>query len=196
MHLKTSWFNCTLYSTYFFLLIAASYTYYKTLCQETSLERRGKIGDRKVQRRRKQRALTVSTNNISFVLFITYLQKLAKRQSTFQSSHFKSKEKWKSIMIQEMMSSEESGVDEEGKAVILVKDLPWRSDKLGRFFERLDAVQQGNRSEQAIRQSKERILIKATSERGPPRNITSIPRWAFRVNSDDAQHSSSDNDTD
>ena len=28
------------------------------------------------------------------------------------------------------MSSEESGVDEEGKAVILVKDLPWRSDKL------------------------------------------------------------------
>ena len=71
-------------------------------------------------------------------------------------------------MIQEMMSSEESGVDEEGKAVIL--DLPWRSDKLGRFFQCLDAVQQGNRSEQAIRQSKERILIKATSERGPPRS--------------------------
>ena len=43
-------------------------------------------------------------------------------QSTFQSSHFKSKEK--SIMIQEMMSSEESVCDEEGKAVIMVKDLP------------------------------------------------------------------------
>ena len=37
-------------------------------------------------------------------------------------------------MIQELMSSEESGVDEEGKAVILVKDLPWRSDKLERFL--------------------------------------------------------------
>ena len=118
---------------------------------------------------------------------------MAKRQSTFESSHFKNKEKWKGIMIQEMISSEESGVDEEGKAVIFIEDLPWRSDKLGRFFERLDAVQQGNKSEQAIRQSKECILVEAASERGPPRNISCIPRWAFR---DDAQHTSSDNDTD
>ena len=41
------------------------------------------------------------------------------------------------------MSSEESGLDKDGKAVILVKDLPWRSDKVGRFLERLEAVQEG-----------------------------------------------------
>ena len=93
-------------------------------------------------------------------------------------------------MIQELMSSEESGVDEEGKAVILVKDLPWRSDKLERLFDRLDAVQEGNKSEQAVRQSKERILVKASSERPPPRHISSIPHWAFRATS--ARHSSSE----
>ena len=42
------------------------------------------------------------------------------------------------MIVQEMMSSDESGVDEDGKAVIFVTNLPWRSGKVGRFFERLD----------------------------------------------------------
>lgn len=92
-----------------------------------------------------------------------------------------------------MISSEERGLDEDGKAVILVKDLPWRSDKVGRFLERLEAVQEGKKSEQALRQSKERVLIEAASERDPPHNNSSIPRWAFQVNE---QVSSSDNETD
>ena len=71
---------------------------------------------------------------------------MTKRQPTLESSQIKRKEKWKSVLVQEMMSSEESGVDEEGKAVIFVMGLPWRSDKLGTFFDCLDAVQQGNKS--------------------------------------------------
>ena len=62
-----------------------------------------------------------------------------------------------------------------------MKDLLWRSDKVGRFLERLEAVQEGKKSEQALCQSKERVLIKAASERHPPRNNSSVPRWAFQV---------------
>lgn len=38
-------------------------------------------------------------------------------------------------------------MDEDGRAVIFVKDLPWRSDKVGRYFKHLDMVQQQNNSE-------------------------------------------------
>lgn len=35
------------------------------------------------------------------------------------------------------MSSDESGV-EDGKGVIFVKDIPWRSQKITKFFQKLD----------------------------------------------------------
>ena len=64
------------------------------------------------------------------------------------------------MIIPELMSSDESGMDEDGKAVISVKEIPWRSDKVGRYFKRLDMVQQQNKSEQAVRQSKARVSQK------------------------------------
>ena len=73
------------------------------------------------------------------------MQKLSKRRATFEASSFKKKEKWRKVIVQEMMSSDESGVDEDGKAVIFVTNLPWRSGKVGRFFERLDIAHQQNK---------------------------------------------------
>ena len=43
-----------------FLTTGAAYTYYKTLCQEKSLQRRGVCGEHKKQRRRRERIARVS----------------------------------------------------------------------------------------------------------------------------------------
>lgn len=45
------------------------------------------------------------------------------------------------------MSSEESGV-EENTAVLMVKGLPWRSERVSRFLYRLDSKKENERSEQ------------------------------------------------
>ena len=42
--------------------LAAAYTYYKTLSQETSLQRRGKLCERKKLRRHHERITRVSSN--------------------------------------------------------------------------------------------------------------------------------------
>ena len=39
--------------------------YYKTLCQDASLKRRGKLEDRKKARRRRERVIRVSLNAVS-----------------------------------------------------------------------------------------------------------------------------------
>ena len=79
---------------------------------------------------------------LTYKLLYTLIQKLSKRRATFEKSNFENKEKWRKVLIQELMSSDESGMDEDGRAVIFVKDIPWRNDKVGRFFKRLDMVQQ------------------------------------------------------
>ena len=47
----------------FIFIIATSYTYYRTLCQEYSLKNRGKLDDRNKIRRRKERSIRVSVYN-------------------------------------------------------------------------------------------------------------------------------------
>ncbi len=56
-----------------------------------------------------------------------HLQKLQERQSVFSKRTYNGsdKEKWQKVLIAEMMSSEESEDDK-----ILVKSLPWRSNKV------------------------------------------------------------------
>ena len=65
------------------------------------------------------------------------LQKLQERISAVNKSSIepRTKEKWRNIMSAEIMSSEESDGDDD---VIVLKPLPWRSDKVTRFFYRLD----------------------------------------------------------
>lgn len=64
-----------------------------------------------------------------------FLQKLHTRQSLLAKTNLsgKEKEKWSKILVNEMMSSEES--DEE---TIFIKELPWRSSKVDSFFHALD----------------------------------------------------------
>ena len=108
------------------------------------------------------------------------LHKVSKRQSILESSTIKNKEKWRRVIVPEMMLSDESGFDEDGKAVVFVKDLQWRSDKVGRLFEHLDNIQDQKKSEQALRQSKPRVLIAETSKR-PPTDLGTIPKWAIYI---------------
>ena len=56
-------FLCTVYNKciHFYLIpLGAAYTYYKSLCQDASLKRRGKLDDRKKARRRRERLIRVS----------------------------------------------------------------------------------------------------------------------------------------
>ena len=46
----------------------------------------------------------------------------------------KDKKKWEKVLIPEFMSSDESGT-EDGKGVIFVKKIPWRSPKVETFFQ-------------------------------------------------------------
>ena len=55
----------------FIFIIAASYTYYRTLCQEYSLKNRGKLDDRNKIRRRKERSIRVCiTSYIHLLSFV------------------------------------------------------------------------------------------------------------------------------
>ena len=82
--------------------------------------------------------------------------------------------KWKKVLVTELISSDESET-EDGKAVLIVKELPWRSDKVTNFFEKLDRAHNARKSEQASRQTKPRIRQGKTSTRLPP---SRFPTWA------------------
>ena len=70
-----------------------------------------------------------------------------------QRSSFKQKEKWAKVLVMEMTSSDES----DGE-VIQVKDLPWRSSKVTEFINNLERGMETHLSEQAQRQTKQRVL--------------------------------------
>ena len=79
----------------------------------------------------------------------------------------------------EMMSTDESGEDDEGKAVVLVKHLQWRSEKVNRFFNRLDGFIDQGKSEQALRKTKPRKLVQDKSSPLPPTSLSDVPPWAL-----------------
>ena len=76
-----------------------------------------------------------------------------------------------------MISSDDSESD-DGKGVFSVKNLQWRSDKVTRFFTKLDDAQKARKSEQAARQTKPRLNLGAVSTRPPP-SSDQVPAWAF-----------------
>ena len=84
------------------------------------------------------------------------------------------KEKWKEIIIPEMISSEES--DSENEDVIIVKPLIWRSQKVMGTFRELDAANESTKTKQARRQRRKRVIGAVPSERSKPDNV---PKWAL-----------------
>ena len=86
------------------------------------------------------------------------------------------KKKWEKVLTPEFMSSDESGT-EDGKGVIFVKKIPWQSPKVETFFSKLDDNHCLKKSEQATRQTKQRIKKEdMISGRAVPANI---PSWAL-----------------
>ena len=82
--------------------------------------------------------------------------------------------KWKKILVTEFMSSDESGEEDE-RAVFIVKKVPWRSERVSSFFQRLDTARTSRKTEQASRQTKPRVYKDLISSRPAPRGF---PTWA------------------
>ena len=85
------------------------------------------------------------------------------------------RQKWKKVLITDMISSDSSGV-EDTTPVLVAKDISWRSCKVTNFFDKLDKVHEGSKSEQAKRQTKKRIHRGKLSTRSMP---SEVPKWAI-----------------
>ena len=48
------------------------------------------------------------------------------------------KTRWLKVMRSELMSSEESDVDDNGDKILIVKPLPWTSSECNRMFTKID----------------------------------------------------------
>ena len=86
----------------------------------------------------------------------------------------KDKEKWSKVMTKEFMSSEESG--DENNSVI-VRPLPWRSNRVDSFFQSLDKSSLEGKSPQSLRQMKKRVIGEVSSRSKPDSH--GLPSWAF-----------------
>ena len=110
--------------------------------------------------------------------FVNLLQRRAERESQFNKMSYNDSDraKWKKVLITEFMSSDESGT-EDGEPVFIVKTLPWRSERVSKFFQRLDAARDARKSEQANRQTKPRVYKDLVSSRPLP-TTCAVPTWA------------------
>ena len=108
------------------------------------------------------------------------LQKLLERRAALGKMTFedeKHREKWQDVLKLDLISSEESGKDDNGEEVIYTKPLPWRSKKFNEFVARLDIQTQSEMSSLAKRQKKKRIQGEQ-SERPRP-HPGDNPDWVF-----------------
>lgn len=79
--------------------------------------------------------------------------------------------KWDKVLQIDLISSDES----DGE-VISVKDMQWRSGTVTSFFRMLDEGAENKKSEQAKRQTKERVLVGISSHPKPASGR--LPSWA------------------
>lgn len=87
----------------------------------------------------------------------------------------KEKEKWEKVLTADMVSSEESDVDQPD--VVFIKSLPWRADRVNDFFTQLDEKSNDSKGPQARRQKKRRMLSSTPSSRMLP---SGVPKWALK----------------
>ena len=88
------------------------------------------------------------------------------------------KEKWAPCVVAEMMSSEESDDDDgdEESTVLMVRPLPWRSDKVNSFLSSLDTKFSNN-------QSKKSAMMTIHHSKGLPSDRarpSGVPDWALK----------------
>ncbi len=80
--------------------------------------------------------------------------------------------KWRLVLEANMMSSEESGDEDE----LYVKPLTWRADRVNKFLMDLDDEFHSSKSAQAKRQTKQRIHADKSSQRPIPPDL---PAWVI-----------------
>ena len=104
-----------------------------------------------------------------------FAQKLQERRSTLTKSAMsqKEKEKWGKVLVPEMMSSEESDVENDD--VITVKPISWHAERVRAFLHRLDSKVTVAKSAQSKRQRKQRVESSGNSNRAKP---ATLPNWA------------------
>lgn len=89
------------------------------------------------------------------------------------------KEKFLPCLVPDLISSEESGEEDEGQ--FIVRPLPWRSEKVDNFFATLDHKHE---KRQTVRSKKMSYGRKdgLPSDRPKPRDGT-LPKWLFKCSS-------------
>jgi len=105
------------------------------------------------------------------------LQKISQRCAEFQKLSYAEvdRKKWEKVLTHDMISSDESDADDNGKAIFSVKELLWRNERVTSFFTKLDDSMEKRKSDQAVRQSKPRVRGNKVSNRDPPEHA---PSWA------------------
>ena len=76
------------------------------------------------------------------------------------------------------MSNEESDIDDNDEQILVIKRLPWRSEKVNHFIKSLDEKHQQRKTLQARRQEKRRVQDREVSSRPGP-SLTDLPGWVF-----------------
>ena len=107
---------------------------------------------------------------------ILFQQKLEERIATLSKVKFtvpKDREKWEKVLTLELMSSEDSGMEE----ILVVRPLPWRSTRVDEMFDQLDKRIISGKSPRSRWQMK-RCKVGNFSKR-PHCTSDSIPKWAF-----------------
>jgi len=112
-------------------------------------------------------------------ILIIFQQKLEERMATLSKVKFadpKDKGKWEKVLILELMSSEDSGTDDDDD-ILVVRPLPWRSSKVDQMFKELDKETLSGKSPRSRRQMKQRKT--GNPSKRPQCSIDGVPRWAF-----------------
>ena len=104
------------------------------------------------------------------------MQRLDERLAEFKRKSYSDgdRAKWEKVLTSELISSDESEVNDD-EAVLVVKELAWRSDRVANFFAKLDSAHEDRKSEQATRQTTPRIRKGVMSMREAPAHL---PSWA------------------
>lgn len=84
----------------------------------------------------------------------------------------KCRKKLNSVLTKEYMSSEDESEDDEGRKVFTIRQLPWRSDKISRVFNCLDADYMDSCTKRS-RDFMIKRVMGANSTRSPPKNAPS-----------------------
>lgn len=110
------------------------------------------------------------------------IRKMKHRKSALMKTRAISEDKkkdWLPCLVTEMMSSEESDVDEsDGTRIYVTKQLPWRSDKLNQFLDSLDNKAKKYASQRS-RMMKFKRVCGLPSDRPKPLS-SNIPTWAIQ----------------